>query len=147
MRCLLLPLSSALYAMKNYQCASCGKGFNSSEAICEDWSVPEKCFICPHCNVSLEKVSIFEQWHEIKAHPVKSFVTIIVSVSLVVFGLWAFAYGITNFPKVPEQYSPYIRVMLVIVAVVSQIYWYLSSRNRKRELYYEKTRVTGSRGV
>lgn len=36
-----------------FRCCACGLGFGEREALCEDWSDPERSFICPGCGTYL----------------------------------------------------------------------------------------------
>ena len=36
-----------------FQCCQCKHLFDESEALCEDWSNPERSFICPACETCL----------------------------------------------------------------------------------------------
>jgi hypothetical protein len=36
-----------------FQCCSCNDTFDEKDALCEDWSNPERSFICPHCETCL----------------------------------------------------------------------------------------------
>ena len=37
-----------------FECCKCHHKFRDKEAICEDWRIPEKKFICPCCHTPLE---------------------------------------------------------------------------------------------
>ncbi len=39
--------------MNRYSCGKCQHIFNEREVKCEDWRIPEKSFICPECDTSL----------------------------------------------------------------------------------------------
>ncbi|HSG89961.1 MAG TPA: hypothetical protein VLA56_12170 [Pseudomonadales bacterium] len=38
-----------------FRCCACGRRFGEQEALCEDWSDPEKSFICPGCGSYLRR--------------------------------------------------------------------------------------------
>lgn len=44
----------------NYQCGNCEHHFSEREALCDDWRVEEKAFICPACKSSLQRPDAFK---------------------------------------------------------------------------------------